>query len=45
MPSRSPQAALLHIRDNIAFAQAVLGNLSYEAFEHDRIKFYAAYLE
>lgn len=42
MPFRSPQAALLHIRDNIVFAQAVVGSLSYEAFEHDRIKFYAA---
>ena len=41
MPSRS-QAALLHIRDNIVFARTVVGNLSYEAFEHDRIRFYAA---
>jgi uncharacterized protein with HEPN domain len=41
MPSRSPDAALLHIRDNIVFARTIVEGLSYEAFEHDRLKFYA----
>lgn len=42
MPSRSPQAALLHIRDNIVFVQSIVAGMSYETFEHDRIRFYAA---
>lgn len=41
MPSRSPEAALSHIRDNIVFARSIVGGLPYEAFEADRIRFYA----
>ena len=41
MPS-SAEAALLHIRDNILFACEIVADLDYEAFEHDRIRFYAA---
>lgn len=42
MPSRPHRAALLHVRDNIVFARTIVGSLTYENFEHDRIRFYAA---
>lgn len=43
MPSeRSPEAVLLHIRDNIVFARELIGDLTAEQFEHDRMRFYAA---